>query len=172
MKLLLSAAVLGLFSAPALAEPSFSADRVKAHVAFLADDLLEGRGTGTRGHEIAMRYVASQFAAYGLTPAGKDGSWYQPVTLSEASPGSVPASVTITAPRAAPVTFAQASEIIVGSSQTDKVTDISASAVFAGFGLDAPEQGFNDYAGIDVRGKIVVILAPGNARNNMPAPRR
>ncbi|MFZ4689860.1 MAG: M28 family metallopeptidase [Polymorphobacter sp.] len=139
-------------------EPGFSADRVKAHVAFLADDLLEGRGTGTRGHEIAMRYVASQFAAYGLVPAGKDGSWFQPVTLSEASPGSVPASITITAGKAAPVTFAQASEIIVGSSQIDKVTDVEAAAVFVGFGLDAPKQGFNDYAGVDVRGKIVVML--------------
>lgn len=160
MKLLLSAAVLGLVAFPAHAEePAFSADRVKAHVAFLADDLLEGRGTGTRGHEIAMRYVASQFAAYGLTPAGKDGSWYQPVTLSEASPGSVPASVTITAAGAAPVTFAQASEIIAASSQTDKTTDVAAQVVFAGFGIDAPKQGFNDYAGLNVRGKIVAILA-------------
>ena len=141
------------------AEPEFAADRVKAHVAFLADDLLEGRGTGTRGHEIAMRYVASQFAAYGLSPGGKDGSWFQPVTLSEARPGTVPASVTITAGKAAPVTFAQASEIIVGSSQLDATTDVAAPVVFAGFGLDAPKQGFNDYAGIDVRGKIVVILA-------------
>ena len=160
MKLLLSAAVLGLVAFPAYAEePAFSADRVKAHVAFLADDLLEGRGTGTRGHEIAMRYVASQFAAYGLTPAGKDGSWYQPVTLSEASPSSVPASVTITAAKTAPVTFAQASEIIAASSQTDKTTDVAAQVVFAGFGIDAPKQGFNDYAGLNVRGKIVAILA-------------
>ena len=160
MKLLLSAAVLGLVAFPAHAEePAFSADRVKAHVAFLADDLLEGRGTGTRGHEIAMRYVASQFAAYGLTPAGKDGSWYQPVILSEASPGSVPASVTITAAKTAPVTFAQASEIIAASSQTDKTTDVAAQVVFAGFGIDAPKQGFNDYAGLNVRGKIVAILA-------------
>ena len=141
------------------AEPEFSADRVKAHVAFLADDLLEGRGTGARGHEIAMRYVASQFAAYGLTPGAKDGSWFQPVILSEARAGSVPASVTITAGKAAPLRFAQASEIIVGSSQTDATTDVAAPVVFAGFGLDAPEQGFNDYAGIDVRGKIVVIFA-------------
>jgi len=71
----------------------------------------------------------------------------------------VPASVTITAAKAAPVSFAQASEIIVGSSQTDKTTDVAAPVVFAGFGIDAPKQGFNDYAGLNVRGKIVAVLA-------------
>src|SRR5215469_4729065 len=55
----------------------------RAHMAFLADDLLEGRGTGARGHEIAARYVAAQFEALGLKPAGENGSYYQQVPLRE-----------------------------------------------------------------------------------------
>jgi len=55
----------------------------RAHMAFLADDLLEGRGTGTRGHEIAARYVAAEFEAMGLKPAGRDGTYYQQVPLRE-----------------------------------------------------------------------------------------
>src|SRR5262252_5393421 len=55
----------------------------RAHMAFLADDLLEGRGTGTRGYEIAARYVAAQFESMGLKPAGRDGTYYQQVPLRE-----------------------------------------------------------------------------------------
>ena len=157
MKLLLSAAVI-LAAIPAVAaEPSFSPDRVKAHVAFLADDLLEGRGTGTRGYDIAARYVASQFAAAGLKPGAKDGSWYQPVTLSEARLDG-PAGVTITAKTGDKTVWDHGTQAIVNPSQLNTRTDISAPLVFAGFGIDAPKQGFNDYAGLDVKGKIVVIL--------------
>ncbi|KAB7647410.1 M28 family metallopeptidase [Polymorphobacter fuscus] len=158
MKLLLSAAVI-LAAVPAVAaEPSFSPDRVKAHVAFLADDLLEGRGTGTRGYDIAARYVASQFAAAGLKPGARDGSWYQPVTLSETRLDG-PASLTVTGAGADKTVWDHGSEAIVSPSQLETQTDVSAPLVFAGFGLDAPKQGFDDYAGLNVRGKIVVVLS-------------
>lgn len=155
--ILLAAGVFGLAAAPALAaEPQFSPDRVKAHVAFLADDLLEGRGTGTRGFDIGARYVASEMAGYGLQPAAKAGGWLQPVTLSEASlAGS--AQVTITG-SGKPVVLLNAGEALIRPSQTSVKTDVSAPVVFVGFGLDAPKQGFDDYAGVDVRGKIVAVL--------------
>ena len=57
--------------------PTFSPERFRAHVVFLADDLLEGRDTGSRGHEIAARYVASEFESYGLDPGGVEGSWFR-----------------------------------------------------------------------------------------------
>ncbi len=157
MKLFLSAAVV-LAAIPAIAaEPAFSPDRVKAHVTFLADDLLEGRGTGTRGYDIAARYVASQFAAAGLKPGGRDSSWYQPVTLSETRLEG-PAAVAITGPASNKIVWEHGTDAIISPSQLDATTDVSAPLVFAGFGLDAPKQGFNDYAGLNVRGKIVVIL--------------
>ena len=156
MKILLSALLAA--TPVAAATPTFSPDRVKAHVAFLADDLLEGRGTGTRGHEVATAYVAAQFAAFGLSPGAKDGSWYQQVRLQEQRPGATPARVTLTGPGGSK-RYAQGDDVLVGVSRRDAATDVEAEVVFAGFGIDAPAQGFDDYAGLDVRGKIVAILS-------------
>jgi hypothetical protein len=153
-----AAALAALLAGPVAAEPEFSPGRIKAIVAFLADDLLEGRDTGSRGHEIAALYVASRFAGFGLVPAGKNGGWLQPVTLAETRAGATPARVTITG-KAGSQSWLNATDAIVGLSQTEKATDVAADLVFAGFGIDAPAQGFKDYAGIDVRGKIVVVLS-------------
>ncbi|WP_419816189.1 M28 family metallopeptidase [Glacieibacterium sp.] len=140
------------------AEPVFSPDRVKADVTFLADDLLEGRGTGTRGHEIAAKYVAAQFAQAGLVPGAKDGSWFQRITLQQRQLTGETASVTITGPAGAQ-TWKHATSVIVATSDSEAATDVSAPLVFVGYGIDAPKQGFDDYRNLDVRGKIVVVLA-------------
>src|SRR4051794_35819619 len=79
------------------AGPTFSADRFKAHVAFLADDRLEGRDTGSRGHEIAATYVASQFMALGLKPGGEGGGWFQWVPFRSATLAGTP-TITVTGP--------------------------------------------------------------------------
>src|SRR3546814_13851928 len=78
--------------------PAFTAEGVRAHVEFLADDLLEGRDIGSRGHEIAARYVASEFDALGLKPAGDDGTWNQRTTFHKTSPGQTPPTPRVTAP--------------------------------------------------------------------------
>lgn len=154
MRTLLAALLL---AAPAAAAPpQFSADRIKADVTFLADDLLEGRGTGERGHEIAAKYVAAQFAVAGLKPGAKDGSWFQRVTLQERRLDG-PASVTVSG-AGGKRTWANGTAVIVAPSTTEAKTDVEAPVVFVGFGLDAPAQGFDDYAGLDVRGKIVAWL--------------
>src|SRR4051812_33618238 len=77
--------------------PAFSADRFRAHVAFLADDRLEGRDPGWRGHEIAAAYVASQFLGLGLKPGGENGGWYQQVPFRSASLAG-PVSLAISGP--------------------------------------------------------------------------
>src|SRR3546814_15335418 len=99
MRLKVLAAVSALFlSAAAIAqqgtEPPFTADAFRAHVAFLSDDLLEGRNAGERGYDLAARYVATRFAALGLSPAA-DGSWYQTVPFQESRLGDGPAELTI-----------------------------------------------------------------------------
>jgi hypothetical protein len=133
-----------------------SADRVHAHVEFLASDLLEGRDTGSRGHEIAAAYVAGQFRALGLQPAGENGSWYQWVPFRRASavPGKDSFSI-IENGRSAPLT---ASDMSIRPSLTEKRRDLTAGLVFAGFGISEPLLGIDDYAGLDVRGKIVVYF--------------
>ncbi|MGL4541318.1 MAG: M28 family metallopeptidase, partial [Polymorphobacter sp.] len=149
-------AATAVTAAPA---PVFSPRVIEANASYLADDLLEGRETGTRGHEIAARYVASQFASYGLQPGGKDGSWFQRVTLQEARlTDTVPARVTISGAGTSQ-SWANGTDVILGPSQLRPVTNVEAPVVFVGFGLDAPAQGFDDYAGLDVRGKIVAVLS-------------
>jgi hypothetical protein len=128
----------------------FSADAFRAHVTFLADDLLRGRDTGSEGHEIAARYVATQFLALGLRP-GNGESWFQQVGFVRAG-GDPSASLTVGGR-----TFAQGRDIALRAS-ADGAATIEAPLVFVGYGLDMPAHGFNDYRGLDVRGKIVVVL--------------
>jgi hypothetical protein len=130
------------------AEPVFTAEGVKAHVDFLADDLLEGRDAGTRGYDLAARYVATRFEALGLKPAGANGSWYQQVPLALLSlDARKPAFVTIGGRR-----FVSGGDVLMGADVRAGTQAPSGSAVFVGHGLA------EDYAGVDVRGKFVVAL--------------
>lgn len=134
--------------APGSGDPVFTAEGVRAHVEFLADDLLEGREAGTRGYDIAAHYVATRFDALGLTPAGAGGGWFQPVPLASYAPdATAPAEVTIGANR-----FMQGEDVIVPASSVAGREAFSANAVFVGYGLEA------DYARLDVKGKFVVAL--------------
>lgn len=135
---------------------SSAADRVRSHVEFLSSDLLEGRGTGTRGHEIAAAYVAAQFRALGLVPAGEQGGWYQWVPLRRATLVAGKSSV-ILLDGGKPVGLADGA-LSVRPSLTEKVRSFDAGLVFAGYGIDDARFGFNDYAGLDARGKIVVVF--------------
>lgn len=145
-------------AAQAPADPVFTAERVRATVGFLADDLLEGRDTGSRGHEIAARYVASRFEAFGLKPGGDDGGWYQRITFQQTERGQAPGSVTITGPGGASQSWKHATDVLIGVSATEPHLDISAPLVFVGYGIDNAKLGIDDYAGLDVKGKIVVAL--------------
>lgn len=132
------------------------ADRMHGHVAFLADDALEGREAGTRGFDLAAVYVASQFQSIGLQPAGGDG-WRQPVRLIEQSLVGSPA-VSWTDDDGTAHAWTADEHILIGASVQEGVVDLNAPMVFVGYGLDAPEFGVNSYEGVDARGKIVVIM--------------
>lgn len=137
--------------------PVFTPEAVRAHVAFLADDLLEGRDTGSKGQEIAARYVASHFEALGLKPAGENGTWYQEVTFQQTDAGATPGTVTISGP-AGEKSWKHATDVLIGTSATEPKLDVSAPLVFVGYGIESQPLGINDYAGLDVKGKIVVTL--------------
>ncbi len=153
LSLTASAAAQPAATATANASPEFSAEAFRAHVAFLADDLLEGREAGTRGYDIASRYVSSQFAQLGLQPAGANGGWYQPVEFVRFT-GTGNATITVGSR-----TFTQGQEIAMRGSPDPAPLDVNAPMVFVGYGLDMPSHGFDDYRGLDVRGKIVVALS-------------
>jgi hypothetical protein len=147
-------------AAPNSAPPSAPlADKaaIKAHLFFLADDLLEGRETGSRGYDIAASYVASQFAQYGVLPKGAAGSYYQPVPLRSTRivPGS--ASVELVSPGGVE-RLSDTSDFATSGSTVEDASRVEAPLVFAGYGISAPRFKHDDYARIDVKGKIVVVL--------------
>jgi Zn-dependent M28 family amino/carboxypeptidase len=164
----LVAAVLLLSAVPLAAANQFSERRMRAHMAFLASDLLEGRGAATRGHEVAAEYVAAQFAAAGLQP-GAGASYFQQVPFRRtfARPES---TVTLTRSGAAPLTFHLGEEFATTGDPLQPDRDIEAEVVFAGFGVIAPEQDYDDYRDVNVRGKIVAIF--GSAPKTFPSTLR
>lgn len=129
---------------------------IRGHMAFLAHDLLEGREAGTRGYDLAARYVASQFEQLNLEPAGSDG-FFQQVPLRQATlvPGSVSLVVSGGRDRR---TFTDADHVVAYPSDRETDQRISGELVFAGHGIVSPEHGRDDYAGLDVKGRFVVIL--------------
>jgi Peptidase family M28/PA domain len=131
-----------------------STSPIKGHVQFLASDLLEGRGTGARGHEIAAEYVATQFESIGLEP-GADGSWRQEITFLKTTPTA--ATITLARDGAAPVTLKLGQDFVSTGDPLSDEKRLEAELVFAGFGVTAPDQKHDDYDGLDTRSKIVVI---------------
>ncbi len=135
---------------------------LKAHVMFLASDALRGREAGTNEYEIAAQYVAAQFYAAGLRPAGVDGSYLQPVPLLSARPADK-GTLALTRGRGAPVALAFGEDYLPSADPERAVTTLDAPVVFAGYGIVAPQYKRDDYKGVDVKGRIVAILsgAPG-----------
>jgi len=150
-RLLLLASAGGV-AAPIHAQ-NFSPSRIRADVAFLADDLTEGRGTGTRGFDIAARYVAARFEALGLQP-GTNNGWFQPITFVTALRDATTPSVIAFGGK----TFHNGDHVVVGASVLGADVSGDAEAVFVGWGLENKDFGLDDYRGVDVRGKIVVQI--------------
>src|SRR3984885_6038874 len=141
----------------AAAMGSIDAERIRAHVKFLADDLLEGRGTGTRGGDIAANYIAAQFALYGLKPAGDNGTFLQRVDFVGAHP--LPGTTASLAPaHGAAMDLKLAEDFVVGNQTQSESADIDAPIVFVGYGIEAPEYKWDDFKGVDVKGKVVLVI--------------
>jgi len=161
MRLLAAALValavpLSAQTAPPSAAEQDIARRVRADVEFLASDNLEGRDTGSRGYAIAADYVASQFRAIGLEPAGEKGGWFQQVPFRRAS-FEKPPRLTLTIGGKS-VALEQGKDASLRPSVTTKTVRQTAGLVFVGYGLHDRRYGFDDYRGLNVRGKIVVAL--------------
>lgn len=128
-----------------------------AHIRFLADDLLEGRGTGTRGYQLAANYVAAHFEALGLEPAGTNGSYFQAVPLRKVD--VIPSKSSLMLVRGdQSQTLKYAEDYMMEGEFLRNEVSVAAPVVFVGFGVTAPELDYDDYAGVDVRGKIVAQL--------------
>ncbi len=139
------------------AGPDRLSQAIEGHIRFLSDDLLEGRGLGQPGHEIAARYIAAQFAGLGLQPAGTDG-WFQRINFIERSFSSERETMALT--RGEAVTeWVNGKDIVLSPGNVEGAETITALLVFVGYGLRDRSLGIDDFAGLDVKGKIVVALS-------------
>src|SRR5882672_3895677 len=132
-------------------------EKIRAHVKFLASDLLEGRGTGQRGGDIAAEYIAAQFASYGLKPAGDTGTYFQGVpmvgvkTLGETSFNFVATSIEA-------MSLKNLEDFVTNNESQAETAYIDAPIVFVGYGINAPEYNWDDYKGIDLKGKVALLF--------------
>src|SRR5688572_3234027 len=129
------------------------ADAIRAHTTFLSSDLLEGRGPGTRGDALATSYIAAQFEVLGLEPAGDGGTYFQKVSLLGLTTKSEE-SIFSFSKNGASFGALRFREDIVGGNQTQMETvTVDSDVIFVGHGVTAPEYQWDDYKGLDARGK-------------------
>jgi Zn-dependent M28 family amino/carboxypeptidase len=143
--------------------PAFAAletinpEHIRWHVRFLSHDLLEGRGTGQRGGDIAAEYIATQFAEYGLKPAGDGGTYMQKVPLVGITALPETRFVLQLMP-GAEITLQPLDDYVAYDQTQQAQSEVDAEIVYVGYGIEAPEYNWDDYKGLDVRGKVLLML--------------
>jgi Zn-dependent M28 family amino/carboxypeptidase len=136
-------------------------DDIAAHLKFLSHDLLEGRAPSTRGGQLAAEYLATQLALLGFAPAGDGGTFFQNVAIVESV---VDPSFSLAVSNGGP-TFKYLSDVVAFSGVQEPTVKVGGEVVFVGHGIVAPEFKWNDYAGVDMKGKIALVMV-----NDPPAP--
>ena len=132
-------------------------EKIRAHVKFLASDLLEGRGTGQRGGDLAADYIAKQFALFGLHPVGDIGTFFQSVPMVEVKTlGATSFSFVDTSLET--MTLKHLDDYVTNNESQTEVAYIDAPIVFVGYGIEAPEYDWDDYKGIDLKGKVALLF--------------
>jgi hypothetical protein len=132
-------------------------EAIRAHMRFLSDSLLQGRAPDTPGYEIAARYVAAQLEGMGLRPGGASGTWFQSVPLRKAVLDTSRSSLVLVA-SGKEQKLVDGQDYVLTADVLNPSNSLEAPIAFVGFGVTAPEEKYDDYAGIDVRGKIVATF--------------
>ena len=134
------------------------AKTIAAHVRLLADDLLEGRAPASRGSELAMRYIAAQYERLGLVPVGDDGSWLQHFDIV-AMKSDVTTPITVAAAGNKSLVLQPLVESVVNPGLQQPAMGVrDADVLFVGYGITAPEQKWDDFKDVDVRGKVLLVM--------------
>lgn len=157
--LLAAAAIVFSAAPPAFAapQPGVSAQRISEHIRILASDAFEGRAPGTAGEAKTIDYIARQFGAVGLKPAGDKGGWTQAVPMRRAEISGPLEAVFATARGRRPL--AKLQDIVIAPGlEADRVSIKDAPVVFIGYGVNAPERGWDDFKGYDLKGKVALVL--------------
>ena len=145
----------------AIAKAQITPGSLEAPIRYLADDLLEGRGPASRGDELARLYLANELRSLGYLPGAGDGKWEQPVDIVGTT-AHLPAQWTFSGQgknKAGDVALKLSDDYIAGSGvQTENAGFKNADLVFVGYGIEAPEYKWDDFKGVDVKGKVLVML--------------
>lgn len=160
-----AALLLAMTSSAAVAQseqgapPSISAQRLSADIQILSADAYQGRLPGTAGEVKTLDWLRTQYETLGLQPGGPDGQWLQRIELKRFTPVDGAQSASWTDATGETLALVHGQDLVLRAASNDGQADISeAEMVFAGFGIIAPERGWDDYGQIDVRGKVVVVL--------------
>ena len=149
--------VAGLPSAAERAMAAIDPEKIRAQVKFLASDLLEGRGTGARGGDIAAEYIATQFALYGLKPAGDNATYMQKVPMVGIATQD-DTTFTLVPDKGEPMNLRNRTDFVAMDETTNTHDDVDAPIVWIGYGIDAQEFNWNDYKDADVQGKVLLMM--------------
>ncbi|MBC3539360.1 M28 family peptidase [Rufibacter sediminis] len=144
-------------------------EALKAHIRYLADDKLMGRLPGTPGYQMAVDYVVQEFKKLGVQPGGENGTYLQKVRIRRAYTGK-DATLAFTSAQGVKA-LVQGTDFAIYPNPQNPTVTLNAPLAFAGYGITAPEVGYDDYANLDVKGKVVVILrgAPKNFHSTIAA---
>ncbi len=166
--LILGLLYLAAVAAHGMAEDDPVLSRMRRDITFLASDEFEGRGPGTAGINKAADYIAGQFAQAGLKPGGVKGTYFQPFTVSGQPKLAGPNSLRLRGPLGQEIELVQGKQFeVMGTSGSGK---IAAPLVFAGYGVTASNINYDDFKGVDVAGKIVVVLRHTPRWSNKAVP--
>ena len=154
-------AVQGQSSLPASAQKAMNAidaEKIRATVKYLSDDKLQGRGTGQKGGDMAADWIAAQFKSYGLLPAGDGDSYFQNIRFFGVTTDSKQTQFAFVPKSGAPVTLKFADDYVATDQTHSEKSEIDAPLVYVGYGIHAPEYNWDDYKGVDVKGKVLLML--------------
>jgi Zn-dependent M28 family amino/carboxypeptidase len=140
-------------------QPQISAQRLSDGIRTISADEFQGRYPGTEGERMTLAWLQAQYEAMGLQPGGPNGEWLQRVELKRYTPDGA-ATVSWTGPDGATHALEPGKDILIRAATNDGRANVQgAGLVFAGYGIDAPERNWNDYGNLDVRGKVVIVMA-------------
>ena len=160
---MLLSALSGCSHAPTAALASFTGDRILSHIRTLSADEFEGRGPGSKGEQLTIKYLEDQYRAAGLEPGNPDGTYLQNVPLVSITPDKGMKLTLAGHGRTIEPKFQD--DFVAWSKRVTETSSIDADMIFVGYGVQAPEFQWDDFKGIDVKGKILVILI-----NDPPVP--
>src|SRR5215813_10572922 len=137
---------------------SIDAEKIRATVKYLADDSLEGRGTGQKGGDKAADWIASEFKKYGLAPAGDNGTYFQHVNFYGVTTDRKQTRLAFVGKSGSETALKFADDYVATDQTHSEKSEIDAPIVFVGYGINAPEYKWDDYKGVDLKGKVLLML--------------